>query len=84
MNTTREAVYECIYASATQRRTAHVRAWDVREAVDLFAHELRAEGVAERGKIRVRARGGRSSRDTVYSPRPGLGTRGLPRRRSAQ
>jgi hypothetical protein len=68
MSTTRETVYECTYASATCLRTAHVRAWDVREAVDLFDHELRADGVAERGSIRVRGAGAQGLRKAVYLP----------------
>lgn len=68
MNATREAVYECTYASATRLRTAHVRAWDVREAFELFDHELRSDGVAEPGSIRVRDRGARRLRKAVYLP----------------
>lgn len=65
----RETVFECTYASAAVRKTAHVRAWDAREAVELFAHELRADGVAERGSITVRARSDRKPRTSVYSVR---------------
>jgi hypothetical protein len=53
----REAVYACTYASARERRTARVRAWDAREAGELFAQELRGEGVAAPGSIHVRGRG---------------------------
>ena len=59
MNAIKEALYECTYASAEGLRTAHFMAWDSREAVEMFAHELEAEGVAERGIIQVRARGDR-------------------------
>jgi hypothetical protein len=59
MNAIKEALYECTYASAQGLRTAHFMAWDSREAVEMFAHELQAEGVAERGIIQVRARGDR-------------------------
>jgi hypothetical protein len=69
MNATREAVFECTYASKAQVRTAHVRAWDLQEAVELFAHELRADGVAQRGNIRARARGARRVRKAAYPPR---------------
>jgi hypothetical protein len=68
MSLTREGVFECTYASPAQLRTAYVRAWDAEEAVELFAQELRVEGVAERGDISVRARADGRSRRSVYSP----------------
>jgi hypothetical protein len=69
MSATRETVFECTYASTAQQRTAYVRAWDVEEAIELFAQELRVEGVEESGDISVRARADRQSRTSVYSPR---------------
>lgn len=63
MNAIREVVYECWYASSAQQRTAHVRAWDLREAVELFAQELRLEGVAEDGRICARAFGASGAGD---------------------
>ncbi len=63
---TREALFECTYASAVRRRSALIRAWDAREAVELFASELREEGVAERGKISVRARRGAAPSIAAY------------------
>lgn len=66
MNAIKEALYECIYASAGGLRTAHFMAWDPREAVEQFAHELQAEGVEERGVIQVRARGDRQVRNADY------------------
>jgi len=68
MSQTREAVFECTYASSAQLRTAYVRAWDEEEAIELFAQELRTDGVAERGDISVRARAGGRRRDSVYLP----------------
>jgi hypothetical protein len=68
MSVTREGVFECTYASAAQLRTAYVRAWDAEEAVELFAEELRGDGVAERGDISVRARRDGRPRRSVYSP----------------
>lgn len=68
MSVTREAVFECTYASSAQLRTAYVRAWDAEEAVELFAQELRVDGVEERGDISVRARTERRLRTSVYSP----------------
>jgi hypothetical protein len=66
MSTSREGVYECTFASGGRQRTAHVRAWDAREATELFADELRADGVEEPGSISVRVRGARRTRRTVY------------------
>lgn len=68
MNVTREGVFECTYASTAQLRTAYVRAWDAEEAVELFAEELRGDGVAERGDISVRGRTEARARRSVYSP----------------
>lgn len=64
---TREVVFECTYASPAQRLTAYVRAWSAHEAVELFADELRADGIADRGgSISVRARGEGSPPAAVY------------------
>ncbi len=63
---TREALFECTYASAAEHRTAVIRAWDAREAAELFAEELREDGVAERGKISVRARGDEGASISSY------------------
>ncbi|HET7824420.1 MAG TPA: hypothetical protein VFK90_03765 [Anaeromyxobacter sp.] len=68
MSVTREAVFECTYASSAQLRTAYVRAWDADEAADLFARELAEEGIAERGDISVRARTDQFVRHSVYAP----------------
>jgi hypothetical protein len=53
MQVKRESFYRCIFTSPRSRRVAHVRAWDVREAVQLFRTELETDGVEERGTIRV-------------------------------
>lgn len=66
MTATREAVFECTYASAASQRIAHVRAWDAGEAVELFAHELRAEGVQQSGTISVRGGRGARARKSAY------------------
>lgn len=68
MSVTREAVFECTYASSEELRTAYVRAWNAEEAVELFAEELRVDGVEERGDISVRARTDEPARTSVYSP----------------
>ncbi len=66
MNAIREGVFECTYSSSARLRTAHVRAWDAGEAVELFAHELRGDGVTESGTISVRAASDRRPRRSVY------------------
>jgi uncharacterized protein (DUF2345 family) len=68
MSLAREAVFECTYASPDQVRTGYVRAWDAEEAVELFAEELRMDGVEERGDISVRARKDGPARESAYSP----------------
>ncbi len=50
----RESVYVCTCRSGDVVRTAHVRAWDEREATDLFLRELRSEGVENAIDVRVR------------------------------
>ena len=62
----REAVFECTYASAEVVRVAHVRAWDVREAMELFADELRSDGVADGGEIWAHSRSGGKAGTTRY------------------
>lgn len=69
MSPSREAVFECTYASPRGQRIAHVRAWDAGEAADLFAHELAADGITDPGSISVRRRGDRRPRTAAY-PRP--------------
>lgn len=39
----RESIYVCSYAQGGDRIIGRVRAWDDREAAQLFAAELRAE-----------------------------------------
>ncbi len=54
---TREAVFECTYASGATRLTICVRAWDEDEAAERFTDALRDEGLPAGGHIRVRPRG---------------------------
>ena len=49
----RETVYRCTCRSGDSVRTAHVRAWDAREAEDLFVRELRIDGVTRAVDVRV-------------------------------
>jgi hypothetical protein len=39
----RESVYVCTYVAGDEERVGLVRAWDHREAADLFARELELE-----------------------------------------
>jgi hypothetical protein len=42
----RESVYVCTYSQGAERVVGRVRAWDGREAAQLFALELENEGAA--------------------------------------
>jgi DNA replicative helicase MCM subunit Mcm2 (Cdc46/Mcm family) len=64
----RETFYRCTFSSARSRRVAHVRAWDVGEAVQLFRTELRTDGVDERGTIEAADLGGLVSERAGYRP----------------
>jgi hypothetical protein len=44
----RESVYLCTYTQGAQKLVGRVRAWDVREAAQLFAAELEAESDGRR------------------------------------
>ncbi len=44
----RESIYLCTYTQGTERVVGRVRAWDQREAAQLFAVELEAEGDGRR------------------------------------
>ncbi|ACG75448.1 hypothetical protein AnaeK_4245 [Anaeromyxobacter sp. K] len=57
MNAHRESFYRCTIASPEGRRVAHVRAWDAREAEELFRAELRADGLDAAGPVEVAALG---------------------------
>jgi len=51
----RENVYLVTCRSGSEVRQAHVRAWDEREAADVFARELDDDGVRGAVDIRVQA-----------------------------
>ncbi len=53
MHDIRESSFECRFDSASRRRVAHIRAWDAKEALQLFEAELRADGVEEPGELVV-------------------------------
>ncbi len=70
MHDIRESFFQCQFDSAARRRIAHVRAWDAKEAVQLFVTELRGDGVDEEGEVVVSpVRGGRRSRAHVRGRR---------------
>jgi hypothetical protein len=54
MSTPREKIYRCTLVTRTRRLTGHVRAWDEREAVQLFREDLADTGLAARGDILVK------------------------------
>ncbi|MGC4001527.1 MAG: hypothetical protein QM767_30340 [Anaeromyxobacter sp.] len=64
----RETFYRCTFSSPTAQVTAHVRAWDVDEAVQLFRTELETDGVEERGTIDVSQLDGRDHHRASYRP----------------
>ena len=51
----RENVYLVTCRSGSEVRQAHVRAWDEREAADVFVRELDDDGVQGAEDIRVQA-----------------------------
>jgi hypothetical protein len=56
----RESIYVCTYSSGAERVVGRVRAWDGREAAQLFALELEAERSDRRvvpREVSVRASG---------------------------
>ncbi len=66
MNDIRESSFECRFDSASGRRVGRIRAWDAKEAVQLFVIELRADGVEEAGEVEVEpVSGGPRSRARV-------------------
>ncbi len=70
MHDIRERSFQCQFESAARRRVAHVRAWDAKEAVQLFAIELRADGVEEEGDVVVTpVHGDRGARTRTHLPR---------------
>ncbi len=68
MRIKRESFYRCIFTSPRSRRVAHVRAWDAREAVQLFRTELETDGVEERGTIQVLPLDESSEQRAAYRP----------------
>ncbi len=66
MHDIRESSFECRFDSDSYRRVARIRAWDAKEAVELFVIELRADGVDDAGEVVVApVSGGRRARTRV-------------------
>lgn len=63
MHDIRESSFQCQFFSPSRRLAFRVRAWDAKEARQLFLAELRADGVEERGEVVVApVRGGDRSK----------------------
>lgn len=54
MSTPREKVFRCTLVTGSRRLTGHVRAWNEREAVQLFSENLADTGHAASGSILVK------------------------------
>lgn len=68
MTTERETLFRCTFSSPSRTTVAHLAAWDAGEAVQLFAEELRGEGIAERGSIEVAALSGKVTKRAAFKP----------------
>jgi hypothetical protein len=66
--TTRESIFVCRFTSSHDHRTAHVRAWNEREAEELFREELTGDDVHEPGTIEVIGAGGRARLQAPFEP----------------
>ncbi len=71
MHDIRESSFECRFDSVSRRRVvARIRAWDAKEALELFEVELRADGVEEEGELVAAPVGGaRAARTHVRKHR---------------
>jgi hypothetical protein len=58
MTDVRESSFHCLFDSTSVRRSAQVRAWDAKEALQLFVVELAAEGIEDEGDVVVSPAGG--------------------------
>ena len=66
--TVRESIFVCRFTSPGQSRTARVRAWDEREAVEVFREELVEDDLHESGTIEIVGSGGRSRLTAPFQP----------------
>ena len=65
----RESIFVCRFTSRDGSRTARVRAWDEREAVEVFRGELLEEHLQEDGTIEVVMPGGSRTFRALFAPR---------------
>ncbi len=64
----RESIFVCRFTSPGGSRTARVRAWDEREAVEVFRDELVEEDLQECGTIEIVGSGGHSRLTAQFQP----------------
>ena len=75
--TRRERFYECVFAAARNEYRFHLRAWTPEEAAYHLDAELRENGLAVPGHIRIVDPGGKTVLSLEYAPpRHGPRTRG--------
>ena len=53
MSTRREKIFRCTLVTGSRRTAGLVRAWDRREAAEIFWEDLAATGMTPRGTIEV-------------------------------
>jgi hypothetical protein len=63
-----EILYACTFDSRSERRIAHVRAWDPGDALELFVAELRSEGITEDGDVEVAPLHGEGRASAEFHP----------------
>ncbi len=66
----RESIFMCRFTSPGRSRTEWVRAWDEREAVQVFRDELAEEDVYESGTIEIVGPGRRQPLRAPFEPQP--------------
>jgi hypothetical protein len=54
----REGFFECVFRSGSRKYMTYVRAWDDREAAELFQMELRLDGIDGDGTVEVKPMSG--------------------------
>lgn len=71
MSVSREKIFRCTLVAGKRRLEGHVRAWDDREAAQLFREELARTGISARGTILVKDLSGPA--EHAVEPGAGLG-----------
>jgi hypothetical protein len=69
----RESIFHCLFKSPGETRTALVRAWDDREAVEVFREELVEEDLHESGTIEIVGSEGQARITAPFQPVPAAG-----------